>query len=393
MLGKTVSPRLEKLEKEFMQSGGEWKEYRIGDLFEIRPTKNYGYTNKKLFERQGDGPVVVNSSRSNGIGGYVDLDSTELGNIITFSDTTTSDSIFYQPLPFIGYSHVQGMFPCNPAVWNRRSLLYFCSIFRQRTAGLFDYGNKFNRKKAANILVQLPTKNGKLDYAFMERYIEELEAYLEATGLKNYALNADDVKALDEFEEMSYITPSPKNNNTQSSITDKRYWAAFSLLQLFGASTRGKRLKSFDRIAGDLPFVTAGEQNTGISDFIGNEVDIFEANTTTIDMFGSAKYRNYRYGADDHVAVVHTEKLNKYAALFTTAAIHRASHIDKFSYSNNFYASDADELYISLPTKGNIPDYTFMERFIHAVQKLVIKDVVLWTKKKMKAYRKVIGTE
>lgn len=24
-------------------------------------------------------------------------------------------------------------------------------------------------------------------------------------------------------------------------------------------------------------------------------------------MFGSAKYRNYRYGADDHVAVVHTE--------------------------------------------------------------------------------------
>lgn len=294
MLGKTVSPRLEKLEKEFMQSGGEWKEYRIGDLFEIRPTKNYGYTNKKLFERQGDVPVVVNSSRSNGIGGYVDLESTELGNIITFSDTTTSDSIFYQPLPFIGYSHVQGMFPCNPAVWNRRSLLYFCSIFRQRTAGLFDCG---------------------------------------------------------------------------------------------------KRLKSFDRIAGDLPFVTAGEQNTGISDFIGNEVDIFEANTTTIDMFGSAKYRNYRYGADDHVAVVHTEKLNKYAALFTTAAIHRASHIDKFSYSNNFYASDADELYISLPTKGNIPDYTFMERFIHAVQKLVIKDVVLWTEKKMKAYRKVIGTE
>ena len=28
-------------------------------------------------------------------------------------------------------------------------------------------------------------------------------------------------------------------------------------------------------------------------------------------MFGSAKYRNYEYGADDHVAIVHTEQLPK----------------------------------------------------------------------------------
>ena len=136
-----------------------------------------------------------------------------------------------------------------------------------------------------------------------------------------------------------------------------------------------------------MPFVTAGERNTGISDFIGNEVDVFEANTISIDMFGSAKYRNYRYGADDHVAVVHTEKLNKHAALFTTAAIHKAAHIDKFSYSNNFYASDADKLYISLPSKDDEPDYVFMERFMQAVQKLVIKDVVMWAGKKMEAYR------
>ena len=28
--------------------------------------------------------------------------------------------------------------------------------------------------------------------------------------------------------------------------------------------------------------------------YISNDVEIFEKNTTTIDMFGSAKYRNYR---------------------------------------------------------------------------------------------------
>ena len=80
-------------------------------MFEIHPTKNYGLTNSKLFETKGSVAVIVNSSANNGVGGYVDLTSTEKGNIVTFSDTTTSDSIFYQPNDFIGYSHVQGVYP------------------------------------------------------------------------------------------------------------------------------------------------------------------------------------------------------------------------------------------------------------------------------------------
>ena len=73
-------------------------------------------------------------------------------------------------------------------------------------------------------------------------------------------------------------------------------WREYSLEALFGRSTRGRRLKSADRIAGNLPFVTAGETDTGISDWIGNKVHIFSKNTITIDMFGSAKYRGYEYG-------------------------------------------------------------------------------------------------
>ena len=43
--------------------------------------------------------------------------------------------------------------------------------------------------------------------------------------------------------------------------------------------------------------------------------------TTTIDMFGSAKHRNYRYGAVDRIAVVHTESIPIKAAIFVTSAI------------------------------------------------------------------------
>ena len=38
-----------------------------------------------------------------------------------------------------------------------------------------------------------------------------------------------------------------------------------------------------------------------------------------------------------------------------------------------------------LPLQNNSPNYTFMETFIWAIQKLVIKDVVLYADKKINA--------
>ncbi|MBQ5883644.1 MAG: restriction endonuclease subunit S, partial [Clostridia bacterium] len=168
-------------------------------------------------------------------------------------------------------------------------------------------------------------------------------------------------------------------------------WKSFNLEQLFGKSTRGKRLKSADRIMGDLPFVTAGEASEGISAHIGNDVEVFNKNTTTIDMFGSAKYRNYKYGADDHIAVVHTDKLPVKASIFVTSAIHKASHTGKFDYGHNFYAKDADALDIMLPEKDGKPDYSYMETLISAVQKLVIKDVVKYSGAKINATKTIVS--
>ena len=186
------------------------------------------------------------------------------------------------------------------------------------------------------------------------------------SGLDNYELSSDEKKALKNYQSLK--------------------WNTYNLEKLFGKSTRGKRLKGDDRISGTLPFVTAGEAAEGISAYISNEVEVFEKNTTTIDMFGSAKYRNYKYGADDHVAVVHTEAVPMRASIFLTSAIHKAAHTGKFDYGHNFYAKDADALDIMLPTKDGKPDYDAMSTLISAVQKLVIKDVVKYADEKTKAY-------
>jgi type IIS restriction enzyme protein len=142
---------------------------------------------------------------------------------------------------------------------------------------------------------------------------------------------------------------------------------------------------------GDLPFVTAGESDTGVSAFIGNDVQVFPAGSFTIDMFGSAKFRNYSYGGDDHVAVVHTENLTRNAAIFVTGAAHKAAHTGAFDYGRNFYAKDADALDISLPVKDGKPDWELMDAVIGATHKLVVQGVAEFAACEVEASRQIIG--
>lgn len=147
--------------------------FAIGQFFDIHPTRSYGLTNKKLYASKGHTPVVSNSSVNNGIGGWVGLSATEKGNMVTFSDTTTSEAIFYQPFDFIGYSHVQGLYPYED-IWNEEKLLYLVTVFRKSAANRFDYANKFTRAYAKEMPISLPIKNGEIDYEFMGHFIRGL---------------------------------------------------------------------------------------------------------------------------------------------------------------------------------------------------------------------------
>ncbi len=156
--------------------GLTWQSFKLGDLFEIRPTKAYKLTNSHLFDSNAKNPVVTNSSLNNGISGYSSLEPTEKGNQITYSDTTTSEGIFYQKRPFIGYSHVQGLYPLKyHEFWNEKTLLYIVTAFKKVACGRFNYGNKFNRKIASGMPIFFPTnQHGEIDFHFMRTLINAL---------------------------------------------------------------------------------------------------------------------------------------------------------------------------------------------------------------------------
>ena len=379
--GKVNAPLNEKLKSV------EWGEFKLGDLFEIKPTKYYRLQNEEIISKNGNVPLVSNSSTENGVMGFSNLKPLNKGNTLTCSDTTLgADTMFYQQKDFIGYSHIQHLVP-KFKPFNKEIASAIISACIVATSKKYDYGNKFNRDAMNKTIIHLPTKNGKIDFEFMESFIAELEAerinklddYLIANGFNNYVLTDEEKQVLEAFR---------NDKNSMGGVVDNQVvvnlkWRKFNLEKLFGKATRGKRLKGDDRILGDLPFVTAGETDEGVSAFIGNNVNIFPENTTTIDMFGSAKYRNYKYGGDDHVAVVHTENLPKLASIFVTTSIHKTSYNGQFNYGRNFYAKDADELNISLPAVNNQPNYELMEILISAIQKLVLKDVVLYVNNKI----------
>ena len=378
MLGKIDSPLNQKLAQV------KWGEFKISKLFNIENTLSF---NADKLVNGSEYDYVTRTSLNQGIlktTGFVN--ERNLNDSGNWSLGLLQMDFFYRRNPWYAGQFVRKISPKFAVTDN--TALFFTTILNGLKKDLLSVLVRNVDNIFLNSTIQLPINgNGEIDFGFIDGFVAELEgqrvaelegqrvaelqAYLSATGLNDYTLTTKELKALEDF------------NNCK--------WKFFNLESLFGKATRGKRRKGDDRIDGALPFVTAGEANEGISAFIGNNVHIFSKNTTTIDMFGSAKYRNYNYGGDDHIAVVHTEKLQQNAAIFVTSAIHKSSHNGQFNYGHNFYAKDADELNILLPARSTVPDYDLMETLISAVKKLVIKDVVNYADKKIALTKEVIS--
>lgn len=216
--GELSSPRLEKLEKDFKQSGGEWREYKIGDLFEVKSSKKIFHANNLKIspnEDMGFYPYVVRSTLNNGIRGYINESAKFLNPANTLSFAQDTFSVFYQEKPYFTGNKVKILVP-KFEIFNRIIALFFVSIY-QKVLADFTWGIGSTENSIKEILISLPTHaNGQIAFDFMEKYIQELEierveeieqekiqeleAYLQVSGLKDYALNDKEKEALEEFK-------------------------------------------------------------------------------------------------------------------------------------------------------------------------------------------------
>lgn len=360
----------------------EWGEYRLVDLFEINSYKKRFDANKVNVSNNGKFPYVVRMGSNNGQKGFINEDEIFLndGNTISFGQDTAT--MFYQESPYFTGDKIK-ILKAKDKRFNKKNAQFFISTM-MKSFSSFSWGSSsFSVKIIENQKITLPiSKNGEVDFEFMESFIAELEAeriaeleaYLSASGLNDYTLTAEEQQVLDDFEQ------------------GKVEWGKFTYKSIFNKIVQGRRLKKDDQISGNIPFVMAGTTNTGVVNYISNPVASFPKNSITIDIFGNTFYRNYDFGAGDDTGVYWSDEreYSKETMLFFTTSMEK-SISGKFDFGKKLRSSQSLDFKMKLPSQNQQPNYAIMKTFISAIQKLVIKDVVLYADSKIAATKTVVN--
>ena len=217
-----------------------------------------------------------------------------------------------------------------------------------------------------NMKISLPIKNNQISFIYIYDFIEYLniepldkvKLYVEENNLSDLLLTEDEENSLKIFNSVK--------------------WEEYSFQELFNNIVQGRRLKKDDQIPGKLPFVMSGTTNTGVIDYIGNDVRVFPKNSLTIDIFGNVFYRNYSYGMGDDTGAFWNDNylISKNSMLFIATVIQNSLE-GKFDYGNKLRSSQSLNFRIKLPTTTqNEPDYAYMEYLITALQKSIAKRLI-----------------
>lgn len=97
------------------------------------------------------------------------------------------------------------------------------------------------------------------------------------------------------------------------------------------------------------------------------------------------------YLKDGHGAtsVLQSDGLSRHTALYLMTATKKVIE-KRFNYNAKATKIGLKETEILLPTKNGQIDYPFMSDFIKVIEKLVIKNLVQWTDKKIATTREVV---
>lgn len=169
------------------------------------------------------------------------------------------------------------------------------------------------------------------------------------------------------YDELVKLAKSYKGD-VQIDISD---WREFSLSSILVKMGRGERIRKQDRKEGDIPLVTAGYINQGVSEYISSSDKIVYKDVITIDMFGNSFFRDYSFVCDDNILVFKL-KMNtrKECVLFIVALLNSYSQRfgNRYNYDNQFRDNSFKKETIKLPvdSEGN-PDWQFMEDYIKSL--------------------------
>ena len=349
----------------------------MGELFESS-NGNFDIQKNHI---NGKGEYVITAGLTdNGIMGKTDVEAK-----IFDEKTITIDmfgAVFFRQFKYKMVTHAR-VFSLTPKFEiTERQGLFLANSFHFLSKK-FGYENMCSWAKIKSEKIHLPTQNGKIDFAFMENFIAELEAerigkldaYLVENNLKDCALMEEEERVLEEFEKVIF--------------------KEFNVTDIFDVKNT-KNILSRDIVgnSGNVPYLCASSENNAISSYISyDERYLDKGNCVFIG--GKTFVVSYQekdfYSNDSHNLALYlkNQTTNKLNQLYLATCINKSLGY-KYSWGDSISNKKIQSDKVSLPVKNSQPDYETMEIFISAIQKLVIKDVVQYAERKVAATRAVV---
>lgn len=363
-----------------------WGEYKLRDLFN---RIEQGRRLKKEDQLPGEIPFVMAGTTNTGVVNYIS------NPVASFPENSITIDIFgnafYRNYEF-GAGDDTGVYWNSEKIYSETTMLFFTISIAKALAGKFSFGNKLRSSQSLDFKIQLPIKDGNIDFEFMEDFIRsmerqsitdlesehksELEAYLTATGLNDYTLTAAEQKALEDFENLNF-----EEHNVVDVFNVK--------------NTKNILSRDITRNSGETAYLSASSENNAVSSYISyNENYLEEGNCIFIGgkTFVVTYQEKHFYSNDSHNLVLYlidNEKRNKLTQLYLATCIN-VSLKHKYSWGNSISNRKIRNDKVSLPTEDIHINYSVMKTFITAIQKLVINDVVLNANRKINTTKSII---
>lgn len=365
------------------------KNFFIKDLFEVINNPQLDKENF-TFSESAEYPYFTRTENNNGILGYVEYLDEEhkiKGNSLAVG--MISMRFHYMHHDFYAGQFTKTLMPKFQG-FDEKLAMYFIVILNKHSEYYQSFLVRHFKDKVSETVVALPVIESPVpnheytindidwqsiqsfitkleqDYiAEIERErIAELDAYLAVSGLNNYELTDEDKRILAVSKEVELGKFSLGGEAGLFNI--------YSPKKRFNANTV--------QFGGKYPYVARGSSNNGIRGFITEDEQYlspakslsFGQDTATVYYQPDA----YFTGDKIKVMVLNNRELTPELAEYFIAAIAKA--FSNFAWGqSSFNENIIKSTEIVLPVKSDgAPDFDYMERYIRAVEKLAIADVV-----------------
>lgn len=396
-----------------------FKSFYLKDIFGNEPIRGTRLTKENRIS--GNIPLVTAGEQNEGIAEYIsNSENQTLSNMLTID---MFGNCFYRDYPYKSDDNILSFGLDDKST---EEMLYIASIINSICKKQYSYGKQYRKGSYLETIIPIPVIENSnpdheytvddIDWQYMRDRITELErdriteldAYLQATGLNDYELTEDDKKILS----LSAKRASDENGTLEDNSEDGVRFGEFVMHDIFEKlkapyKGNGKKQDNVSKIQTEeynLPLINCKYNNNGIM-YYGRKSDYTYYKNVLSVIYNGPPTEGQTYYQDE--IGVYTDaylialkdksvKVNREIGLYLTSVVNASIHNEnqrKYSRGNKAtWENKVENDKITIPIKSDgTPDFDYMERYIRAIEKVVIADVVKYKDKVIETTKKVVG--